>query len=53
MPDRFTVSDLSQLTRKIDRGSHNAQAVYDILDTSIVCPDSFTSFTATCTESST
>lgn len=37
MPDEFTVSDLSRLSRKTDRGSHGRKAIYDILDASIVC----------------
>ena len=37
MPEEFTVSDLSRLSRKTDRGSHDREAIYDILDASIVC----------------
>lgn len=37
MPDQFQPSALSRPSRRPERGSHDKQAVYDILDASLVC----------------
>ena len=37
MQDKFEPSDLSRPVRRPERGSHDKQSVYDILDASLVC----------------
>lgn len=42
MPDQFTATALSDLTRKSDRGSHDKSDVYAILDAALVCHIAYT-----------
>ena len=37
MTDRYDASQLSRLSRKRERGSHDKMAVYEVLDSSLVC----------------